>query len=64
MDCFRLGPGFGDCKLHPAEEGINYTEGGVVQVFASHKNPSSTERCQQTGLEELKAAIMKYHPLQ
>jgi integrase/recombinase XerD len=36
----------------------------VVQVFAGHKNPSSTEKYRQTGLEELKSAIQKYHPLQ
>jgi len=36
----------------------------VVQVFAGHKNPTSTERYRQTGLEELKAAVLKYHPLQ
>jgi len=35
----------------------------VVQVFAGHKNPGSTEKYRQTGLEELKAAIRKYHPL-
>lgn len=35
----------------------------VVQVFAGHKKPSSTERYRQIGLEELKTAIMKYHPL-
>lgn len=35
-----------------------------VQYFAGHKKISSTERYKQTGLEELKAAIMKYHPLQ
>ncbi|MCH7411746.1 tyrosine-type recombinase/integrase [Belliella sp. DSM 111904] len=35
----------------------------VVQVFAGHKNPSSTERYRQTGLEELKAAVQKHHPL-
>jgi integrase/recombinase XerD len=35
----------------------------IVQVFAGHKKPSSTERYRQTGLEELKAAVMKYHPL-
>lgn len=35
----------------------------VVQVFAGHKNPTSTERYRQTGLEELKAAVLKYHPL-
>lgn len=36
----------------------------VVQVFAGHKNPSSTEKYRQTGLEELRLAIQKYHPLQ
>lgn len=36
----------------------------VVQVFAGHKNPSSTEKYRQTGLEELRAAIQKHHPLQ
>jgi integrase/recombinase XerD len=35
----------------------------VVQVFAGHKKPSSTERYRQTGLEELKAAVLKHHPL-
>jgi integrase/recombinase XerD len=35
----------------------------VVQMFAGHKNPSSTERYRQTGLEELKAAVQKHHPL-
>lgn len=35
----------------------------VVQVFAGHKKVSSTERYRQSGLEALKAAIQKYHPL-
>jgi integrase/recombinase XerD len=35
----------------------------LVQVFAGHKHPSSTERYRQTGVEELKAGIIKYHPL-
>ena len=35
----------------------------VVQVFAGHKKISSTEKYRQSGLEELKAAIEKYHPL-
>ncbi len=35
----------------------------VVQVFSGHKKPSSTERYRQTGLEELKAAVQKHHPL-
>jgi integrase/recombinase XerD len=34
-----------------------------VQYFAGHKKISSTEKYRQTGLEELKAAILKYHPL-
>lgn len=36
----------------------------VVQVFAGHKYPSSTERYKQSAIETLKAAIDKYHPLQ
>jgi integrase/recombinase XerD len=35
----------------------------LVQVFAGHKYAGSTERYRQTGLEELKIAINKYHPL-
>ncbi len=35
----------------------------AVQLFAGHKNPSSTERYRQTHLDGLKAAIIKYHPL-
>ncbi|GCC53716.1 integrase [Chryseotalea sanaruensis] len=34
-----------------------------VQVFAGHKSPMTTERYQQTGIEELTAAVMKFHPL-
>jgi integrase/recombinase XerD len=34
-----------------------------VQYFAGLWKISSTERYWQTGLEELKTAIMKYHPL-
>jgi integrase/recombinase XerD len=34
-----------------------------VQVFAGHKSPMATERYQQTGIEELTAAVLKYHPL-
>jgi len=34
----------------------------VVQAFAGHKNPSSTERYQQNETETLAAAINKYHP--
>jgi integrase/recombinase XerD len=35
----------------------------VVQAFAGHKKPSSTEKYRQTGLEELKSVIQKLHPL-
>jgi len=35
----------------------------VVQVFAGHNSPMTTERYQQTGIEELTAAVMKFHPL-
>jgi integrase/recombinase XerD len=35
----------------------------VVQVFAGHRSPMTTERYQQTGIEELTAAIQKFHPL-
>lgn len=35
----------------------------MVQVFAGHKSPMTTERYQQTGIEELTAAILRYHPL-
>lgn len=35
----------------------------AVQVFAGHRSPMTTERYQQTGIEELTAAVMKYHPL-
>lgn len=34
----------------------------LVQVFAGHKYPSATERYRQSQLEELKAAVLKYHP--
>jgi integrase/recombinase XerD len=36
----------------------------AVQVFAGHRSPLTTERYQQTGIEELTAAVMKFHPLQ
>lgn len=35
----------------------------LVQTFAGHKYPSATERYRQTGIEELKAGVQKYHPL-
>lgn len=34
----------------------------VVQVFAGHKSPSSTEKYEQTSVEELKTVIQKLHP--
>lgn len=36
----------------------------IVQEFAGHRRAASTEAYKQTGLEELKAAIDKLHPLQ
>jgi integrase/recombinase XerD len=35
----------------------------VVQRFAGHKYPSSTERYKQSQVEALKAAIEQYHPM-
>jgi integrase/recombinase XerD len=35
----------------------------IVQVFAGHRKAASTEEYKQTGLEELKQAVIKYHPL-
>lgn len=35
----------------------------IVQEFAGHRNPSSTQQYQQTKVEELKQQILKYHPL-
>lgn len=35
----------------------------IVQVFAGHKHPSSTEKYKQTDVEELKIEVLKYHPL-
>jgi len=34
-----------------------------VQIFAGHRSPTTTERYQQSGIEELTAAVMKFHPL-
>jgi integrase/recombinase XerD len=34
----------------------------LVQSFAGHKYPSSTERYKQSQIETLKAAVQKYHP--
>lgn len=36
----------------------------IVQEFAGHRRTSATEAYKQTGLEELKSAIEKLHPLQ
>jgi len=36
----------------------------VVQAFAGHKYPSTTERYKQTQVEVLKQAVLKHHPLQ
>ncbi len=35
----------------------------VVQAFAGHRKPGTTEKYRQTGLEELRSVIAKYHPL-
>lgn len=35
----------------------------LVQTFAGHKYPSTTEKYKQTEVEELKSQILKYHPL-
>ena len=36
----------------------------IVQAFAGHKYPSTTQRYKQSEIETLKAAVNKYHPLQ
>jgi integrase/recombinase XerD len=35
----------------------------LVQVFAGHKNPNSTEKYKQNNVDELQREIEKYHPL-
>ena len=35
----------------------------IVQAFAGHKYPSTTEKYKQTQVEELKSQILKHHPL-
>ncbi len=35
----------------------------IVQAFAGHKHPSTTEKYKQTDVEELKIEVLKYHPL-
>ena len=36
---------------------------GLVQAFAGHKYPSSTERYKQNAVETLRDAVQQYHPL-
>jgi integrase/recombinase XerD len=36
----------------------------LIQAFAGHKYPSTTERYKQSEIETLQAAVNKYHPLQ
>ena len=35
----------------------------MVQIFAGHKNASSTERYKPADIEQLKAVVNKYHPM-
>lgn len=35
----------------------------VVQVFAGHKYPGTTEKYKQSNVEELKTAVNQYHPI-
>ena len=35
----------------------------IVQVFAGHKTPSTTEKYKQSDTEALKAAIERFHPI-
>jgi integrase/recombinase XerD len=35
----------------------------LVQNFAGHKYPSTTEKYKQSEIETLKAAVNKYHPI-
>ena len=35
----------------------------IVQVFAGHKNPGTTEKYKQSNMEALKTAIQQYHPM-
>lgn len=35
----------------------------IVQAFAGHKYPSTTEKYKQSEVDELKSQILKYHPL-
>jgi integrase/recombinase XerD len=46
------------CNLLKAKNDLR-----IVQTFAGHKYPSTTERYKQTHLEELKNELIKFHPL-
>jgi integrase/recombinase XerD len=35
----------------------------LVQAFAGHKYPSTTERYKQSEIETLQAAVNRYHPM-
>lgn len=35
----------------------------MVQEFAGHKHPDTTEKYRQTGLKALQDAVEKHHPL-
>jgi len=35
----------------------------IVQTFAGHKYPSTTEKYKQTNVEALKTAVNQYHPI-
>jgi integrase/recombinase XerD len=35
----------------------------IVQVYAGHKNPDTTEKYKQSNTEELQSMINKYHPI-
>jgi integrase/recombinase XerD len=35
----------------------------VVQLFAGHVCAASTQRYQQSGVDSLKAAVHRYHPM-
>jgi integrase/recombinase XerD len=46
------------CNLLKAKNDLR-----IVQTFAGHKYPTTTERYKQTHLEELKNELIKFHPL-
>ena len=49
--------------LKPASAGGEGKDLRLVQTFAGHKYPSTTEKYKQTEVEELKNQVLKYHPL-